>query len=610
MGSANLYRLDKILQSQRSTNAAGLRPTLEKLYEELNDRADRSSTESRGMFIEAFEVLKRVRGTSCSDLRLKCLRSCWDYFFHHGNSLHALEVASHYADVAAKTGSASALRTSLNLKGIVLGELGDISEAVIHYCQALEIAREERDAESEALVLNNLGTALNYAGLYEEAIPCFEHVISKSQPTWKHQSGINALSNLAQSHYYLENFEEAFDAIEKCLTSTVALAGPIGLLQQTIREFMFVQIALELQYDAVARSHAVNCERYALLSNSRRCQLMAQIAAARCDVRQGKTNRGLRLLQTALEESWDLDSSHRDALIAIIKAYDEARIPESALEYMERLLEHIRQHRAVALSVLSQVPSAHARSKGTSKLVVFENQCANLRRQVAERQVITLQKEMLERLAMTADLKNDPSGEHGLRVGRLAAHLAKKIGLTDDSANDLDFAARLHDIGKIAIPDHISGSSTPLKQVEREFLNRHAAIGAEVLAHSKVKALSVAADIARHHHEWWNGQGYPDRLSGPRISMYARITAIADVFDRLIHDRSSSGASPLGSVLARIQALSGSQFDPDLTGPFLELTSDIQRAHGDVESFLASATADTPFCNARKRIRSLLDHAA
>jgi len=608
MGSSNLRRLDTIRRNASSTDTAWLRPALEKLQDELNDRAERSSADSREIFIAAFEAIKRLRGASYHDLRLRCLRSCWDYFFHHGNSVHALEVANHYGELAARIGSTSALRTSLNLKGIVLGESGNISDAVIHYCHALEIARDEGDTESEALVLNNLGTALNYAGLYAEAIPCFERVISKSRATWKHQSGINALSNLAQSHYYLENFDDAFNAIEKCLALTGSPTGPIGLLQQTVREFTFVQIALELHYDAQARFHAINCERYALFSNSRRCQLMGKISAARCDVRQGKTNRGLKQLQTTLEKSQDLDSSHRDALIAIIKAYDEAKLPEIALQYMERLLEHVRHRRSTGLSVLSRVPTEEMRSSVTSQVVVFEHQFTNLRRKVAEQQASNLQTEMLERLAITADLKEDSSGGHGLRVGRVAALIAKRIGLANDAAEALDLAARLHDIGKIAIPDRISGSSTPLKQMELDFLNRHTAIGGELLAQSNSRVLNIAADIARHHHEWWNGEGYPDRHSGQRISLYARITGIADVFDCLTHDRSFSKAWTIDAALEKIQTLKGSQFDPDLADQFLEMMSALRRTQSDLESYLASDSFDTPFCRARKRIRTLLDH--
>jgi putative two-component system response regulator len=139
-------------------------------------------------------------------------------------------------------------------------------------------------------------------------------------------------------------------------------------------------------------------------------------------------------------------------------------------------------------------------------------------------------------------------------------------------------------------------------------MNRHTAIGAELLAQSNSRALNMAADIARHHHEWWNGQGYPDRLSGLRISLCSRITAIADVFDSLTHSRSFSAAWTIDSALEKIRTLRGSQFDPDLTDRFLEMMNDLQRLHCDLGSYLANSNFDTPFCHARKRIRALLDH--
>ena len=214
---------------------------------------------------------------------------------------------------------------------------------------------------------------------------------------------------------------------------------------------------------------------------------------------------------------------------------------------------------------------------------------------------------MLERLAVTADLKEDASGEHGYRVGRLAALLASSLGWSNERAQALDIAARLHDIGKIGIPDRILGSSQTLKQAERHFMCMHTVIGAELLAKSDVPQLRMAEEIARHHHEWWNGEGYPDKLKEKRIPIHARIVAIADVFDALTHGRPFAPAWSIDRALEEIRARRERQFDPKLVDRFIPLVEKLRDEHPNLDAYLSKAGSASPFLHARKKIRSLLE---
>jgi len=495
---------------------------------------------------------------------------------------------------------------------MVNGELGNLNEAIVQYAEALCIARREGDLESAGIVINNLGCALNYAGLYLEAIPCFTRVIAVAQPGWTFRADRNALSNLAQSHYYLEDFPQALTAIERCLALT-SPSSATGHFEQTIREFMFVQIALEMQLLDLARTHAALCRQHSAASNSRRCKIMADIATARCEIRDGNSANGLLVLENALEESRSFDSSHTDALVAIIKGYDEAGQLEAALGHMERLLQQMTERgtRCVQGLLALRAPNIVdvALSDAKSNLRSLEHRHTNLRARVAERNAARVRAEMLERLAVTADLKEDASGEHGYRVGRLSALLASKIGWPDEAARSLELAARLHDIGKIGIPDRILGSSQALKDAERRLMEAHAGIGAELLAKSDVPQLRMAEDIARHHHEWWDGTGYPDRLGGNRIPLHARIVALADVFDALTHGRPFSAPWTADEALAEIRARCGTQFDPRLCDRFLELVGQLRAEHADLDSHLAIAGRNSPFRHARQKIRDMLDPA-
>jgi putative two-component system response regulator len=118
--------------------------------------------------------------------------------------------------------------------------------------------------------------------------------------------------------------------------------------------------------------------------------------------------------------------------------------------------------------------------------------------------------------------------------------------------------------------------------------------------------MHIAQEIARHHHERWDGSGYPDRLAATAIPIAARVSALADVFDALTHKRPYKEAWPVADALAEIKRLRGRQFDPELTDVFLELVPRLQREHGDLDRFLAEEAKHSPFIQARERIARAL----
>ena len=117
---------------------------------------------------------------------------------------------------------------------------------------------------------------------------------------------------------------------------------------------------------------------------------------------------------------------------------------------------------------------------------------------------------------------------------------------------------------------------------------------------------STVLAVVRHHHEWWDGTGYPAGLAGEDIPIAARITALADVFDALAHKRPYKVAWSLDSTLTEIMSLSGRQFDPKLTDLFLGLVGRLRREHVDLDAFLGEAADASPFLQARKKIKETL----
>jgi putative two-component system response regulator len=179
--------------------------------------------------------------------------------------------------------------------------------------------------------------------------------------------------------------------------------------------------------------------------------------------------------------------------------------------------------------------------------------------------------EVLERLARAAEFRDDVTGQHTRRVGQLAGRLARCVGVCQTEIDTITRAAPLHDIGKIGVPDHILLKPGKLDPEEFAIMKRHASIGAEILAGGRSSLIQMAAEIAHHHHERWDGSGYPVGLSRDSIPLPARVVALADVFDALIHDRPYRNAWPLADVLREIQRQSGAHFDPNLVVAFMGL---------------------------------------
>jgi len=179
--------------------------------------------------------------------------------------------------------------------------------------------------------------------------------------------------------------------------------------------------------------------------------------------------------------------------------------------------------------------------------------------------------DILERLALAAEYRDDATGEHTQRVGREAAALAGALELSADEVEDIRRAAPLHDVGKIAMPDSILLKEGPLTEEEMETVRQHPTVGASILSGSRFSMLLMAEEIALHHHECWDGSGYPAGLKGEEIPLSARIVSIIDVFDSLTHVRPYKRAWTVDEALDEIEGLAGTKFDPAVAEAFLRL---------------------------------------
>lgn len=181
------------------------------------------------------------------------------------------------------------------------------------------------------------------------------------------------------------------------------------------------------------------------------------------------------------------------------------------------------------------------------------------------------QLETLQRLALAAEYRDDDTGLHTKRVGLTSRRIADALGWPAAQLELLLFAAPLHDVGKIGVPDEILLKPGKLTDAEFAVMRRHTVIGAKIVSGSTSPWLCLAEEIALSHHERWDGGGYPRKLAGEAIPLAGRIVAVADVFDALTHERPYKKAWPVAAALAEIERQSGTQFDPTAVAAFLAL---------------------------------------
>jgi putative nucleotidyltransferase with HDIG domain len=166
-----------------------------------------------------------------------------------------------------------------------------------------------------------------------------------------------------------------------------------------------------------------------------------------------------------------------------------------------------------------------------------------------------------ESLAKAVDLRDTYTGSHSARVAELAARVAARLGLDQEQIELSRLAGSLHDLGKLAIPEEILRKPGPLTEPERLVLERHPQIGFRMLDSLGIEPV---AEWILHHHERWDGDGYPDRLPGPLIPLGARIIFVVDAYDAMTSDRVYRGRLSPDEALAELQRCAGTQFDPEV----------------------------------------------
>lgn len=229
-----------------------------------------------------------------------------------------------------------------------------------------------------------------------------------------------------------------------------------------------------------------------------------------------------------------------------------------------------------------------ARVKSLLKVKAYNDLMSNYRKELetevtrrteeleqAHEKVKAASLETIYRLSIASEYKDEDTGAHIKRMSNYSAIIARQMGLGETMVENILYAAPMHDLGKIGIPDRVLLKPGKLDSEEWEIMKEHAIIGARILEGSEAEFIKLGEVIAMCHHEKWDGSGYPYNLKGEEIPLAARIVALADVFDALTSKRAYKEPFTLEKSLEIITEGKGTHFDPDVVNAFLSSLDEI-----------------------------------
>lgn len=250
--------------------------------------------------------------------------------------------------------------------------------------------------------------------------------------------------------------------------------------------------------------------------------------------------------------------AYADVPIAMVTSVETEEVRLRALEAgATDFLPKRPQATEIAVRLRNLIRLGTSVRKLNKQTMTLANEVAAATRKLQERE-----EEIVLRLALAVEYRDNDTGEHTLRVARYSRLIAEQLGLSPQLCREIYLASPLHDVGKVAIPDNILLKPGRLDADEMATIRTHTTVGGRILADSRCELIRLAASIALAHHERWDGSGYPNKLKQLEIPIAARIVAVADVFDALTTKRPYKEAMPLADARAYLEGKKGTEFDP------------------------------------------------
>ncbi len=478
--------------------------------------------------------------------------------YKNGNYIEAIDLL--YKSIQENPGDIESIGlkvASLSNLGLIYAELGNYEKSIEALKDSYTIAK---DGSDKIAILDSL---MNISNVYEKmdsrrmAVDFSERALVLSRTIGSKFHEIHVLETLALLRLKQSEYAQALSGLEEALILTeqtayqegqiVILAG-LGRVHNSLSRHTDALNYYEKSLD-IARS----LEDY-------QGQVSALMGIGSVHLKMDNHHAALRALQEGLDRAVqaDLQQSVIESHLRLAEAYKSGGNFLKALEHFEVHHQLDRDHREFKAEQRRQVLEVELGLESERKARDEAEHLVKLRTQELEFAHI----EVAERLANAAEYRDDKTGAHTERVGWLAARIARALGWEDDQVELMRLAARLHDIGKIGIPDEILMKPASLTPEEFLEMEKHTVIGARILSAGHSDILKLAESIAESHHERWDGTGYPHQLRGDEIPLSGRIVAVADVFDALTRERPYKRPWTLEEALSELERQAGRQFDP------------------------------------------------
>ncbi|MGD9996600.1 MAG: HD domain-containing phosphohydrolase [Ilumatobacteraceae bacterium] len=566
-------------------DASGVAKSVRELLDDARACEGTDNAAARAMAQQA-----RVLARTLDDLagEAEALYRLASIAYSSGQADDAFAIALEARDLARRAGKTVVEVWALNLIGLVHYNAGNFSEALESALQALELYRLTDHRIDEGNLLNTIAIIHHSLGDTDRALVTYEAALTANKGLGRPDNDVLTLSNMAEvragrnEHLLAVSLGEA--ALDLSRVHSPEFAPEI---LARLSESYCALAALDRASECLDEAERLFAERQEMAGAPDGRPTAFALAMAR-----GKVSRESgRLEDAAAHFSVALEVAHEGGMLENeLRAHSELAQAYKALGRFEEALRHqearFAQHEALFSRGtdlrIKTLQIAHDTEAARQQAEILRLRTGELEALVRGRtyDLEEYQLEAFQRLAVLAEFRDTDTGEHTIRVGDLSGEIAAELGEPDDWVAQLRLAGRLHDIGKVAVPDAILLKPGPLTTEEFDVMKTHTTIGAEILAGSSSPLIQLAAEVALNHHERWDGTGYPAGLAGEGIPLSGRVVTVADVFDALTSHRTYKHAWTALEAAQYIIGARGAQFEPRIVDAFVRV---FRRRHPEVK---------------------------
>ncbi len=545
----------------------------------LDDAARSRSDDPERARRLALDARVCARANGLAGLEAEALYHLASIAHQGGETEYAFALAAEAVELAEPDEVSLTLAWSLHLIGVVHYQANNYPGALHHCRRALQVYRATGHDVDEGRILHTVAAVYQSMGDFDRAVDAYRDALAVNEALDRPDVDAMVLGNLARIRGRRGEHAVAVELGQRAVIVARQHAPQLvpGLLADLAEAHSGLGDAAsaracfaEARADWTRRDDSGEGSDEDLAAHE---QLGVLVSEGRVALRAGDLDAAIAVFVAALDvadrtDQRDLELELHDLLAVALKR--SGRYAEA--------LEHRERHFAIHREMFTDFADLRQRTVQ----VAHENEIARHRTQITRLETAGLiagfaaehvdldayHLEAYERLAALAEFRGGNSTRHTDGVGDLAAEIAHAIGRPPEWCERLRLAARLHDIGKMAVSDTVLHKPGPLTVDEFDEVKQHTVIGRRLLSGVSTDLFALAADIAWSHHEWWDGSGYPNNLRGTEIPLGGRIVAIADVYDSLAARRIYKREWSLAESVRFVVSGAGSQFEPELVDAF------------------------------------------